>query len=386
MQYISSTSIQTNWHTLLVRPYPEAFNNFERVLIPPHQEKGSCFSLKSRVKHLAVGALLLVPLINALAMAVLLKFKELESRNEKQKEQLEKQAAAIKTKHDLKKKMNTENQQLKEQLEKQTEEMTDLTEKHNRLKTRHNRLVRRVRENNKKVLAERKEKAPKKVSFDLPEKTTTTKYQRKYPSPSLMDTVIIRNGVRQSVHQLEPFIKDEDILHIHELSEKKTRQSATHKEVEVAYSDGKAVIQQQAVRSCVPTCVAMIALDHGKEPNLDLLFDVNLSNSESEHQWLRKAGLVPKSILVDKTDRLKGYLESGPLLLGVSTNIGGHEIILDALDEKKATIRDPYHGWRIDVKRAAFEDLLEDRIRATVVADPSAARKASTSWFPAILS
>ena len=48
--------------------------------------------------------------------------------------------------------------------------------------------------------------------------------------------------------------------------------------------------------------------------------------------------------------------QSHCLIIGVDGEIGGHVIILDSLsiERDRAVIRDPYHGWSIEVKASAI--------------------------------
>lgn len=136
--------------------------------------------------------------------------------------------------------------------------------------------------------------------------------------------------------------------------------------------DGHHVIHQQASRSCVPTAVAMLILDHGKTPNWDSIIETNLANEEQARGWIEEAKLKPiMNKLPDYTTpkfhgtpsneeiqhmahTLQSLIEkNGPGLLGISPPyMGGHEIVLDRIfpERDEADIRDPYHGVALRVK------------------------------------
>lgn len=123
--------------------------------------------------------------------------------------------------------------------------------------------------------------------------------------------------------------------------------------------NGKHVILQQSVRSCVPTCVGMLALDHRKTPNYEKMIFTDLANLEEGMQWIKEAGLVPHvtsihSYQEDKAEVLAKCLkEYGPGILSIKHPvIGGHVIVLDEISkaDNTATIRDSFHGWVLTIK------------------------------------
>jgi hypothetical protein len=125
----------------------------------------------------------------------------------------------------------------------------------------------------------------------------------------------------------------------------------------------KHIILQQAVKSCVPTCVGMLVLDHGKTLNYKAIRFTNLANREDAMKWVRQAGLTPH--LTDlsnkqdcKADILAKCLEEhGPGVLDiVHPNIKGHVIVLDEISkiDNIAIIRDSFHGWALTIKLDAL--------------------------------
>ncbi|MEI6242522.1 MAG: hypothetical protein WCP39_03850 [Chlamydiota bacterium] len=122
------------------------------------------------------------------------------------------------------------------------------------------------------------------------------------------------------------------------------------------------VILQQAAKSCVPTCVGMLVLDHKKTPNYDAIELTNLANDEQAVEWVRETGLTPKFTEIpnvsNKTEFLVRCLkENGSGALGIDhPKIGGHDIVLDeiSIENNTAVIRDPFHGWALTIKLNAL--------------------------------
>lgn len=116
----------------------------------------------------------------------------------------------------------------------------------------------------------------------------------------------------------------------------------------------KHVILQLATRSCVPTCVAMLVMDHGKNPDYLSIKYTNLAHDEQAIQWIEKAGLKHKlTPLADSQNVIETLRECiqkhGSGILSVNGEIGSHVVILDEIYEETAVIRDPYHGWAVTI-------------------------------------
>ncbi len=127
----------------------------------------------------------------------------------------------------------------------------------------------------------------------------------------------------------------------------------------------KHVILQQAVKSCVPTCVAMLLLDRGKIPNYDALKSSCLANTEQVTKWINDAQLVSRLSLVplkNFIDFLSNCLaENGPGMLEIyHPVIAGHAVILDKIstERNEAVIRDSFHGWMVTIKLDALKSWL----------------------------
>ncbi len=121
---------------------------------------------------------------------------------------------------------------------------------------------------------------------------------------------------------------------------------------------GKHVILQQAVKSCVPACVAMLVLDHGKIPDYKAIKMTCLANQIEAIRWVKNSELNPHvTIIQNPHDALEVLLEAiqydGPGVLSINhPEIGGHVIVLDHIsqEDKTAMIRDSFHGWAVTIK------------------------------------
>lgn len=125
---------------------------------------------------------------------------------------------------------------------------------------------------------------------------------------------------------------------------------------------GKHVILQQAVKSCVPTCMAMLILDRGEKPNYEAIKTTNLANTERAIGWAKEAQLecqvnkIPQENVIEV---LSKYLaEKGPGMLSIDhPTIDGHVIILDeiSIEKNEAVIRDSFHGWMVTMDLGALK-------------------------------
>jgi hypothetical protein len=140
----------------------------------------------------------------------------------------------------------------------------------------------------------------------------------------------------------------QDDLESIKLTEQRIESVATTK-------NNKHVILQQALRSCVPTCVGMLLLDAGKTPEFKAIERVDLATASQAEFWIKSSGCEPKvtKLQNDVIPVLSQCLkQDGPGIIFVEDSVlGGHAIILDCIDleNNTATIRDPFHGWMIDI-------------------------------------
>lgn len=184
-----------------------------------------------------------------------------------------------------------------------------------------------------------------------------SRYARRYPPLGRKDTIIIRPGQSaRSIYEssFAPFIQDSEILHIHPL------QPAHLRGLSYGLSEGLAVIQQQGVRGCTAASAEMLIHDRlgSGAVSVDHLQNTNLGDSSSISARISRTGLRPLVTTLHSGDR-RNFLEQlaaavvqhGPASLGIEGEIGGHNIVLDQVDlqNNRATLRDPWHGWRITI-------------------------------------
>ncbi len=118
------------------------------------------------------------------------------------------------------------------------------------------------------------------------------------------------------------------------------------------YSDGKTMIQQQGVRGCVEACAAMLIEDHGKRSRAHIIRNANISNTEGLLTSLQRAGLKARTARVPANikDIERFISQYGSISVDINAEeLGGHQIIIDSIQADQATIRDPFHGWRITI-------------------------------------
>lgn len=120
---------------------------------------------------------------------------------------------------------------------------------------------------------------------------------------------------------------------------------------------GKHIILQQTVASDVPTCLAMLILDHGKQPNYKTLRINDLANTKQAIEWAKEVQLeclVTEISMENPIELLSKCLsEKGPgMLLLDHPTLDEHVVILDEIstEKKEAVIRDPFHGWMVTIK------------------------------------
>ncbi len=128
------------------------------------------------------------------------------------------------------------------------------------------------------------------------------------------------------------------------------------RELEIRFCNGKAVILQQGPSGCTAAVTAMLIRDAGKTINIQSVFNCINENNKQMREDLENANFtfVEKRIssVIDLQDNL-------PAIVAVTISGNhGHVVILDEIGPDFVTIRDPYHGWMVDIKKRDFEDTL----------------------------
>jgi hypothetical protein len=136
---------------------------------------------------------------------------------------------------------------------------------------------------------------------------------------------------------------------------------ATRKVVAIT-REGKYIVWQQAIRSCVPAAISMIALDR-KRRFLGEEITYAVTTGERMLRYIQKAGFEPikHSLQGNSFDKVKTLeqliAKLGPGLLHLDhPELKSHLVVLDEISLERwcATLREPYHGYMVTVKLFPF--------------------------------
>lgn len=144
---------------------------------------------------------------------------------------------------------------------------------------------------------------------------------------------------------------DKEILRVYATTKTETKNRVT---IQYTKND-KPIIQQMATRGCTAAVSAMLIYESGKEMSADALENRNLGNEELNIRDFQKAGLKPIVSNCRNLEELKGLLEKNGSAIVDVNSVGEHVVVVDAITDAAVRIRDPYHGWEVDVRRDAFE-------------------------------
>ena len=219
---------------------------------------------------------------------------------------------------------------------------------------------------------------------------------REYPVGSYIDTMVGDLQTGEVTHVNDPsgylIFQNRDVVrvnlravgeyqqHFHDLPFGKT-------------DDGRHVIKQSGMLGCVGAATNMILMDYGCAPDLRRQYESHFDDDEAILRTLAAAGLrgevvkVPRPVYNgDRSTGSERTLESieGEVkfleritahgrgaLLSINSEIGSHEIVIDrfSLADNRVTVRDPLHGWSIDVRPRAILSRLGFGA-AVIVTDP----------------
>jgi hypothetical protein len=195
--------------------------------------------------------------------------------------------------------------------------------------------------------------------------------QRKYPSPTNWDTFYGEDqvedsegyAVTNSLHAPHSMIFLEDcfVSQIYPCTSIRFIQDYPLG----IYEDGRVMIQQIAVRGCVAAVAAMLIEEHHKNCDFKSLRQTNISNDLKLISWLEKAELQAKQhTITGGLVQLIQFVQSyGSLACTIEDKeIKAHSIILDEINEQFAIIRDPAHGWRIQIPCNKFMEIAGQKL------------------------
>lgn len=163
----------------------------------------------------------------------------------------------------------------------------------------------------------------------------------------------------RSIYPDDSLFEDSEILKVHEVS---SRVFLGNNGSLPVYADKNSldqhIIQQLSKRGCSAGVSAMVILDHGKTPSIENMSRRNLGTDRDIMRDLNEVGLHPTLKRIGKEmEKLIECIETdGPTIVTIQCEIGGHCILVDEIHESYVRIRDPYHGWNINITRNAFEE------------------------------
>lgn len=190
------------------------------------------------------------------------------------------------------------------------------------------------------------------------------------PVSDRCDTVYFDDNLNPvSVHgSKEVFIEEQSILKKHVMLYIECAPFQATKKVVAIARNGKHIVWQQAIRSCAPTAISMIALDRGKR-FLSQEITYAVTNNTVMIQYIEKAGFKAvihplKGNLVEKVQALETLIaKTGPGLLSVShPDLNSHVVVLDeiSLEKRRVTLREPYHGCMMTINLFPFINWIGD--------------------------
>ncbi len=220
----------------------------------------------------------------------------------------------------------------------------------------------------------RKWLASENAVFILPEEIIDVDRMRFVSSPFKERNGLTKAEEEQLFKKAPRMIKQfKQLKELGQLEERKRQQLLAKTE------DGRHIVLQPAVASCVIASASMLALDKGIDPkkiDWDEVSTTHFSTGDRAIRFLEKAGLACSNTKLDFSnmdqairtlqERIKehgsGIIEVGNRKTAEGQEIGidGHAIVLDeiSLEDQYALIRDPFHGWSIKISLDAFKGYL----------------------------
>jgi len=192
--------------------------------------------------------------------------------------------------------------------------------------------------------------------------------KRQIPAIGIQDEIIVGPNGIFSPHMNDPNPKsfqDYQILRVHSLTKslclapKITIPNPFFPEIasiDVSKDEnGRFILLQTGLRSCSAAVSAMLILDAGKQCNINDMRQRSLASTETVMSDLRKASLTPLSSQVNSAQEFSELIEkNGSAIVSIGGSIGGHFIVVDAIQRNTVSIRDPFHGWSATIPLSAF--------------------------------
>lgn len=164
----------------------------------------------------------------------------------------------------------------------------------------------------------------------------------------------LSNISTEGAHGYGNSYSDKDILKVHKVT-KSITVTDSQNTLKICYTKhNKPIIQQQATRGCTAAVTAMLIYEKRQSVDINKLNIRNLGNDSDQEHDIKAAGLTPLTSKCSSLEELKRLIEKdGSAIVSVSS-IGGHVIVVDEVLDDRVRIRDPYHGWEVDLKKEAF--------------------------------
>lgn len=156
------------------------------------------------------------------------------------------------------------------------------------------------------------------------------------------------------VHGYSSSYKDQDILHVHPIVH-----TQLYEDIPIDFTThNKPIIQQQSNRGCTAAATFMLIYEHGKSIDTDRLQMRNIGTNSMMLKDIQQVGLKPVESSCTNLSELQLSLEKhGPAIVTVNNSgLKGHVVVVDEILKDSVRLRDPYHGWEVDVKLTAFEE------------------------------
>ncbi|WP_257266478.1 cysteine peptidase family C39 domain-containing protein [Endozoicomonas sp. ONNA2] len=172
------------------------------------------------------------------------------------------------------------------------------------------------------------------------------------------DDPVLKNISFSGEHGFMLSFLDHEILKVHQPIENKSKgESLTSKSIDIKYTlNERPIIQQQAARGCSYATAAMLIHQHNGNFSVSDLLTSNICSDKSILMALSKAGLSPfKSRFANIGGLTHAVNQHGSAIVPVDLESGIHFVIVDEVKDTSVLVRDPYHGWEVEVLRDAFE-------------------------------
>ena len=184
----------------------------------------------------------------------------------------------------------------------------------------------------------------------------------KYSEDQEWDSIMFHDFLQELFSELDTFevqnmypymlyFQDEDIHKIYVPTTTKVYDSKNGGDIKVTLFNEKHLIMQQFELGAPSAAIQMLILDNGGNLDMELLTEKNILNEvDSIQNIIKEAGFT--TIVTDKKIPLatlsQKIKENGSGIIFIND----HVVVLDNVDVKNniLTIRDSYHGWKIDVK------------------------------------